>query len=361
MHTTPLTDWHRAHGAKMAEFGGFLMPMEYQGIIAEHQAVRTKAGIFDVSHMGEFDVKGPDAALFLDYLVTHRPSGLALGQALYSPMCYETGGTVDDVLVYRKDQDHFMMVVNAANWENDWQWVNQKAEGYDVQLADQSESTALLAVQGPEAVEKLQELTAADLGAVRFYHAVPGTVMGFPAWISRTGYTGEDGFELYIAPEAALPIWEELVNHKGVTPAGLGARDTLRLEAGLPLYGHELSRTISPVEAGLERFIKWDKPFVGREALIDMKDRGLTRQLVGLTVTGGIARAGYPVYADEADWMGQITSGSYAPTLKQAIAMALVPPAWTTPGTPVKVGIRDRKADATVVPLPFYRRPRNKS
>ncbi|MDA8195334.1 MAG: glycine cleavage system aminomethyltransferase GcvT [Thermaerobacter sp.] len=359
MQTTPLTEWHRRHGAKLMEFGGYQMPLEYVGILREHEAVRTRVGMFDVSHMAEFQVGGPGAPAFLDAAVTNWPSRLAVGQALYSPMCRPDGGTVDDLLVYRLAAERFWLVVNAANHASDWQWLAALAEDWaGVERVDVSADTALIAVQGPDSLAVLEPLAEIPLAAILSYHFVADArIAGVPALIARTGYTGEDGFELYVAAEDAESVWQTLFE-RGVLPIGLGARDTLRLEARLPLYGHELSAAISPLEAGLAPFVKWDKgDFVGRDALARQQAQGLRRRIAGLVVTGGIARAGYPVLAGEGgEPIGLVTSGSHSPTLKEAIALALLPTDLASPGTALAVRIRDRAVPATVVRTPFYKR-----
>jgi aminomethyltransferase len=362
MKETPLTAWHRRHGAKMAEFAGYWMPMEYTGILDEHRYVRAHVGVFDVSHMAEFRVAGVEAARFLDRLVTNRPSQLEMGQALYTPMCYPDGGTVDDLLVYRLGPNEFWLVTNAANRDSDAAWMNEVRAAYPaVTVRDESDEVALIAVQGPEAARLLGRLTTgAALSAVPSYHFVRDVhVAGRPVWlVSRTGYTGEDGFEVYLSAEAAEPVWDALVE-AGARPAGLGARDTLRLEARLPLYGHELSPTITPIEAGLGPFIKWDKPdgFVGQEALAALRARGPARRLAGLYVEEGIARAGAAVGREGVEGeTGVVTSGTFSPTLNRAVALALVPAAWATPGERLWVAVRGRRLPATVVKLPFYRR-----
>lgn len=360
MRETPLTGWHRQQGAKMMEFGGFLMPVEYPGgIMEEHRAVREAVGMFDVSHMGEFSVEGPMAAEFLDHLVTNQPSALTEGQALYTPMCYPDGGTVDDLLIYRRGPDRFMLVVNAGNLDKDWEWVSREALRWDaVSLHNASAETGLIAVQGPGSEAVLQSLASTDLSKLTYYHAVEAEVGGVRALISRTGYTGEDGFELYLGATDTERIWAVL-HQRGVRPIGLGARDTLRLEARLPLYDHELTATISPLEAGLSPFIKWDKgDFIGREALERQKLAGAPRRLIGLTVEGGIARGGYPVLDDSGEVVGEVTSGTKSPTLGRAIALALVRPDVARAGTALAVSIRGRAVPATVVKGPFYRRPK---
>ncbi len=358
MRETSLTAWHRQHRAKMMEFGGFSMPVDYGGIIEEHNRVRRDVGIFDVSHMGEFFVSGHGAAAFLDYLVTNRPSSLELGQALYTPMCYPDGGTVDDLLIYRVDPERYMLVVNAGNTDKDWNWISQMAVGWDgVSLENVSADTALIAVQGPTAKALLAPRVSTDLNGMAYYHAAAAKFNGLDLFISRTGYTGEDGFELYLPASNALAVWERLID-AGAGPVGLGARDTLRLEARLPLYEHELTPEISPLEAGLAPFVKLDKEdFVGKEALARQKAEGLKRRIVGLTVDGGIARPGYPVRASvDGQVIGRITSGTKSPTLGQAIALALLDIASAKVGTPLWVEIRGRTVPARVVKTPFYRR-----
>lgn len=359
MRETPLTEWHRQHGAKMMEFGGFLMPIEYgSGILQEHIAVRETAGMFDVSHMGEFLVSGPKAATFLDYLVTNAPSRLEPGQVLYSPLCYPTGGTVDDLLVYRLSDEEFMLVVNAGNIAKDWAWLGEIADGWDgIERRDVSQTTGLIALQGPNAEMLLQPLVNIDLTALTYYHAQRASLGSDRVVVSRTGYTGEDGFEIYVKSLATQAVWERLV-HAGGRPVGLGARDTLRLEARLPLYDHELSPEITPLEAGLTPFIKWDKEdFVGKAALVQQKADGVTRRAVGLTIDGGIARAGYSIVAEPGGApVGQVTSGTMAPTLGHPVALALVQTAYAKVGTSLYVQIRGRDVPALVVKTPFYRR-----
>ncbi|MCY0877728.1 MAG: glycine cleavage system aminomethyltransferase GcvT [Firmicutes bacterium] len=358
MRATPLTEWHEAHGAKMTEFGGYRMPLEYpSGIVAEHHRVRQAVGMFDVSHMGEFWVTGPDASAYLDYLVTNRPSALAVGQALYTLMCNPQGGTLDDLLIYRLDSERFLMVVNAANRQQDWEWARSHVDGHVVTLADASDEMALIAVQGPRAPEVLAPLSTVDLSALGYYHVTSGHVAGYAAWIARTGYTGEDGFELYVSVQDALPLWERL-SEAGIPPIGLGARDTLRLEAAMPLYGHELSLTITPLEAGLGYFVKLSKPdFIGRASLLQQKTAGVERKLVGLELQGGIGRAGYEVVNAEGHVIGAITSGTLSPTLGRPIALALVASPYAAVGQEVGVRIRQRVVHAKVVSRPFYRRP----
>ncbi len=359
MKTTPITKWHQSHDGKLVEFGGFQMPIDYGSIMNEHAAVRDKVGIFDVSHMGEFLVRGLGTSEYLDNLVTNTPSGLETGQALYSPMCYPDGGTVDDLLIYRMSDAEFMMVVNASNIDKDWAWVMDHKSAWPlVDLTNVSDETSLLAIQGPKARDLLQPLTTINLSELAYYHFVPGAMIaGVSALLSRTGYTGEDGFELYVASSEALALWEKLVD-RGAVPIGLGARDTLRLEARLPLYGHELSESITPLEAGLGPFVRLKNKadFIGRDALERQKSQGLTRKIVGLEIQGGIARAGYQVSDATGKIVGIVTSGTFSPTLKTAIALALVPFELASIGTRLAVNVRGREAPATVIKTPFYKR-----
>lgn len=359
MKKTPLNSWHHRHGAKMMEFGGYEMPIEYTSIIQEHQTVRDAAGLFDVSHMGEFVVEGADGGKFLDFLVTNWPSCLQDNQAMYSPMCYADGTTVDDLLIYRQNATEYMLVVNAANIEKDWNWIDQVRREFFPRLVlrNISDQIALLAIQGPNAVKILSQFTDYPLESIAYYHAVPHVVVvDTPMYLSRTGYTGEDGYELYVEADKAETVWDRLVE-AGAKPVGLGARDTLRLEARLPLYGHELSDSISPLEAGLGMFVKFDKgDFVGRQALRDQKEAGLERKVVGLEVSGGIARAGYAVVNEQGESVGVVTSGSHSPTLKKAIALALLPLPQAKVGSHWGISVRGRTLSATVVKTPFYKR-----
>ena len=357
---TPLYDEHRALGARMVEFGGWEMPVQYSGILDEHRAVRTRAGLFDVSHMGEFKVEGPDALDFLQHLVPNDVSRLAIQQALYTQLCQPDAGTIDDLLVYHLAENHYMLVVNAANIDKDFAWVEQQARGYDAQVTNQSDTTALLALQGPEAQAILQTLTEVDLAGIRYYHFAPGLVDGINCIISRTGYTGEDGFELYCAPVDAPKLWRDLLaagKERGLLPAGLGARDTLRLEAGYCLYGHELDESINPLEAGLGWTVKLAKgDFIGHDALAKVKEQGLRRKLVGVEMLErGICRGGYAVY-DNGKQIGFLTSGAPSPTLGKNIGMGFVDSERAVPGTQVQIDIRGKHTAAQVVALPFYKR-----
>ena len=353
LRRTPLYDEHKALGARLVDFSGWEMPVQYQGIKAEHQAVRERVGLFDVSHMGEAVFRGPDAEDAVQRLVTRDVSRLEEGQAGYSAVCYEDGGTVDDVLVYRRPED-FLIVVNAANREKDLDHFRENTGDLDVDVADESDAWALLALQGPEAVGLLHKLTDADLSSLKYYRFLEEEVAGTRAMISRTGYTGEDGFEIYLPPDDAPQLWRQLIE-AGATPAGLGARDTLRLEAGMCLYGNELDPETTPLEAGIGFAVHLDKEqeFIGQDALRKEKEEGLRKKLVGFEVEGrGIARHDYPVKVD-GEPVGRVTSGTHSPTLKKAIGLALVSPEVEDS---FEVVIRERPVEAHTVELPFYKR-----
>ncbi|WP_305043788.1 glycine cleavage system aminomethyltransferase GcvT [Geoalkalibacter sp.] len=360
---TALYPAHREMGARMVEFGGWEMPVQYRGVIEEHLAVRHAAGLFDVSHMGEIEVKGPQAEAFLQELCVNDVSRLSNGQAQYTAMCYPTGGVVDDLLIYRFDGEHFLLCVNAANTDKDFAWIEQVLEDSDfsaVKCRNVSADFAQLALQGPAAVTILARLTDTALERIASYHFYEGLVAQVPCILSRTGYTGEDGFELYCHPEAALTLWRALLEvggDEGLLPAGLGARDTLRLEMKYPLYGHELSPEITPLEAGLGWITRLDKPsFIGREALLRQQEAGIPRRLVGLLLTeAGVPRAGYPVFHG-GEPVGVVTSGTLSPSLRQGIAIALVRDGLQRPGTLLDIGIRQRRVTAEVVKTPFLRK-----
>ncbi len=360
MRRTPLYDAHRAAGARFTEFGGWEMPVQYTGILAEHALVRRSAGLFDVSHMGEIEVRGPGALALCQRVGTNDAAKLAVGRAQYTPWCDPQGGTIDDTILYRTGEDRYLFCVNASNTETCVAWIReQSAHVPGVEVIDASDSYALLALQGPRAVEVAARAGAPDLARLERFACATTTVAGVRVLAARTGYTGEDGFELFTPPADAVTLWQALLgvarDDLEVGPVGLGARDTLRLEAGLPLYGHELARDISPLEAGLGWAVKLDKgEFIGRDALLAQKRNGLARRLIGLKLTGpGIARAGYPVLAAGAP-VGKVTSGTKSPTLGIAIALALV--ASESLDAPLAVEIRGRAVPAERVALPFYRR-----
>jgi aminomethyltransferase len=361
IHLTPLTDAHRQLGARLIEFSGWLMPVQYSSIIEEHRTVRQNVGLFDLSHMGELYVEGPEAGTALAYALVSDPPSLAVGRAQYSMMSMPDGGIVDDLIVYRLAVERFLVVANAGNAPIVSDALAERLKGFSAVLDDRSLASGLLAVQGPRALEVLGPLTDVDLAGLRYYAAAEGIVAGVPALVARTGYTGEDGFEVFVDTAQTVALWEVLlgaVRAAGGLPIGLGARDTLRLEAGMPLYGNELDLATNPFEAGLGRVVKLVKPgdFVGRTALEKVARDGPSRSLVGLIVEGrGIARHGYPVWSG-AKRTGVVTSGTQSPTLGVPIAMAYVAPPDAEPGTVVDIEIRDAHVPARVVALPFYRR-----
>ncbi len=368
---TALNAVHRQMGAKMVDFNGWDMPVEYPaaigcGIINEHMAVRTGVGIFDVSHMGDIRLAGPQALAAVQHISMNDASRLAVGQAQYSALLYPQGTFVDDVIVHRLGEDEYLLVINAGTREKDFNWVRDNTRQFDCAVENLSDDFTQIAIQGPKGVDVLQKLTDADLNAVKFYWVTHGTVCGLKnILIARTGYTAEDGFEIYVPADEATSsrVWNEILiagKEFGIVPCGLGARNTLRLEGKLPLYGHEISDTINVWEAGLDRFCKMEKPgFVGRAALEKAKAAGVTRTLVGLEMTGrGIARDGYKVLDNGDREIGYVTSGSPAPFLKKNIALAYLPPEFAAVGTVVKVEIRGQGVGAQVVPTPFYKRPK---
>ena len=365
--TPPLHAAHLAAGAKMAPFAGYDMPIQYSGILDEHRAVRTAAGLFDVSHMGEFRVRGPQAEAFVQRLVTNDAASLTDGRAMYAVLCHESGGAVDDLLVYRLAADHFLLVVNASNRQKDWDHSRAVlAQGdFEAEMTDESDRTALLALQGPRAFEIFHAATGMDAGHIPYYHfepAAPGVVCGAEhALVSHTGYTGEPGLELYVENEAAEAVWTALLaagEAHGLKPAGLGARDTLRLEAGYCLYGHELNDTTTPLEAGLGWVVKPDaKDFVGRTALVAQKAAGVPRRLVGLVCDGrGLPRDGFAVLDADGAAVGTVTSGTQSPLLGTGVALALVEnrPELTAVGTRLGIDVRGRRLDAVVTKPPFH-------
>ncbi len=362
LRKTALNSVHRAAGAKMVGFGGWDMPVEYTGIIQEHLAVRTACGLFDVSHMGEIEIRGGEALKLVQQVTSNDASKLAVGQAQYSGLLTERGTFVDDVIVHKLSDTHYFLCVNAANREKDFEHICGQNR-FNAEVIDSGDSYTQLALQGPKAQAILQPLTPVDLSAIKYYRFSFGQAMGVDCLIARTGYTGEDGFELYFAPEHSEKMWNGLLEAgktHGLIPAGLGARNTLRLEAGFALYGHEIDDTTTVWEAGLGWICKMDKgEFTGRATLAAQKERGLERKLAGFEMRGrGIARDAYPVFVSGAE-AGRVTSGSPAPFLQKNIGMAYVPVAAATPGTQIEIGVRSQRVPAEIVPLPFYKRPRS--
>jgi aminomethyltransferase len=359
---TPLHEAHRALGARMVPFGGWEMPVQYTSIIEEHRAVRTRAGLFDVSHMGEVDLSGPGALPLAQHLVTNDVERLTTGQALYTPMCTPAGGIIDDLLIYRLGQAHLMLVVNAANTGQDLAWIREHAAG-DVQVTDRSADIALLALQGPRAQDILQRLTSTSLASIKYYWFTDGVqVAGRRVLVSRTGYTGEDGFEIYTAASDAVHLWNAILDAgrpDGILPAGLGARDTLRLEAGYLLHGNDMDVTTTPLEVGLGWTVKFGKgQFIGAGTLRRQQAEGIPRRLVGFSLEDRvIARHGFAIVEDGRP-VGQVTSGSFGPTVEKSIGLGFVPPEGSNPGRRIAVEIRGRAASGTVTKLPFYSRPR---
>jgi len=362
LRKTPLNPVHRELGAKMVAFGGWEMPVEYSGLIAEHMAVRTAAGVFDVSHMGELEVEGPGALPFLQRVTSNDAGKLADGQAQYSALPLPSGAPADDVIVYRRGPERFLLVVNAGNIEKDLRWLEKQAPA-QCTVTNRSDEYALIALQGPKSPQILQGLTSVDLSTLRYYNFAEGDVAGHPATVARTGYTGEDGFELFVPPDRAADLWRKLLEagkEAGLVPAGLGARDTLRLEAKMCLYGNDMDETTTLVEAGLGWIVSLDEgkgDFVGRGVLEAQKKEGAPRKLVGFEmVDRGIARHGYPVYVGD-EPAGSVTSGSYAPFLQKNIGLCYLPAPRAAVGTPFHVDIRGRRVAARVIPTPFYKRP----
>ncbi|MFV9506698.1 MAG: glycine cleavage system aminomethyltransferase GcvT [Oscillochloridaceae bacterium umkhey_bin13] len=364
---TPLYAAHLATGARMVEFGGWAMPVQYRGLIEEHQAVRQQAGLFDISHMGRFMVRGPQAEAFLQYVITSDISAIPLGQSNYGLLCRPDGGIIDDVFVYHLP-DEYLVVVNASNRAKDWDWLTSQASGFAVELEDRSEHWAMLALQGPAAEALLttaDDSTTAELDSLPFHGVALTNVFGVTVLIARTGYTGEDGFELFFKTEYAELMWSRLLAlgpaEQSVLPCGLGARDSLRFEPCLALYGHELSDSINPYEARLGWVVKLNKgEFVGREALAAIKAAGPSRRLTGFELVGrGIARADYPVHSLEGEPIGQVTTGMPSPTLGKPLGMAFVPTALSSEGSEFDIIIRNKPVRARAVKMPFYK-PRYK-
>ncbi|MFJ5266531.1 glycine cleavage system aminomethyltransferase GcvT [Streptomyces sp. NPDC088387] len=362
---TALDALHRSLGATMTDFAGWDMPLRYGSERDEHTAVRTRAGLFDLSHMGEITVTGPDAAALLNFALVGNIAAVGVGRARYTMICQADGGILDDLIVYRLAATEFMVVANASNAQVVLDALTERAAGFDAQVRDDRDAYALIAVQGPESPDILKSVTDADLDGLKYYAGLPGTVAGVPALIARTGYTGEDGFELFVKPEHAVTVWQALTEAgagAGLVPCGLSCRDTLRLEAGMPLYGHELTAALTPFDAGLGRVVKFDKDgdFVGREALTAAAAKAESnppRVLVGLIAEGRrVPRAGYKVTAAGTE-IGEVTSGAPSPTLGKPVAIAYVDAAHATPGTSgIAVDIRGSQEPYEVVALPFYKR-----
>lgn len=358
---TPLYEQHLALGARIVEFSGWEMPVQYSGIIEEHQVVRTKAGLFDVSHMGEFKVEGDNALAFLQYLVPNDVARLTVHQVLYTQLCLPTGNVIDDLLIYRLAEHHYMLVVNAGNIAKDFAWAQGQATHFqNVTITDQSDTTALLALQGPAALSILQPFTEVDLPAIRYYHCTAAPVDGVNCIISRTGYTGEDGFELYCSSADVVTLWNALLaagKPHGLLPTGLGARDTLRLEAGLCLYGHELDEQTNPLEAKLGWTVKLNKgSFIGSDVLLHTKQQSPQKLLIGIEMRErGIPRGGYAIYNNE-QRIGTLTSGAPGPSLGKNIGMGYVEAAHAVIGNTVQIDIRGKRVAAQIVSLPFYKR-----
>ncbi|SCY38310.1 glycine cleavage system aminomethyltransferase GcvT [Alkaliphilus peptidifermentans] len=359
---TSLFQVHQNHGGKLVDYSGWSLPVQYEGITAEHEAVRTAVGLFDVSHMGEVEVKGSDAEAYLQNLVTNDVSILEDNQVLYTFMCYPHGGIVDDLLVYKYSKEHYLLVINAGNIDKDFSWMKDNKRNYDVELNNISEEISEIAIQGPKAEEVLQKLTNEDLSRIGFFYCKQNIdVAGAKCLISRTGYTGEDGFEIYLNHQDAEKVWKQLMEageKEGIKPAGLGARDTLRFEATLPLYGNEISEKITPLEAGLGFFVKLNKEnFIGKEALVKQKQEGLKRKIVGFEmVDKGIPRNGYEIVADNGQIIGFVTTGYQSPTLKRTIGLAIVDADYNELDTPINVQVRNRLLKAKVISKRFYQK-----
>jgi aminomethyltransferase len=362
LRTLPLDAVHRSANARMAAFAGWDMPIEYSGITDEHLAVRSRAGLFDVSHMGEIEIAGKDALGLVQRVCSNDARRLQVGQAQYSGLLTPEGTFLDDLLVYRMASSHFLLIVNASNAAEDYGWIAAAATG-EAAVVDSSSRYALLSLQGPAAQDVLQPLTGVDLSDLASYHFANGEVASARATISRTGYTGEDGFEILVPPAMAARVWQAVLESgrpADVRPCGLGARDTLRLEAGMRLHGSDIDESTTVLEAGLGWIVGWDKAdFIGRDRLVEQRATGVTRRLVGFElIDRGIARHGHPVRAREGSaQVGIVTSGTQTPSLRKSIGMAYVPVDLATPGTELVIDIRGRAAPARVVPLPFYRRP----
>ena len=362
LRKTALNETHRKMGAHMVPFGGWDMPLEYSGIVAEHMAVRTRVGVFDVSHMGEIEIQGKDALVLLQKVTCNDASRLQVNQAQYSGLMNAQGGLVDDLLVHKLSEEHYFLCVNASRREADFDWICRQNDTRST-VRNTSDQYTQLAVQGPRSKAVLQPFTSVELGSIRYYWLTHGKVAGTESLIARTGYTGEDGFEIYFPVAESERIWDEILESgkkEGALPCGLGARNTLRLEAGMMLYGHDINEETTPLEANLAWICKLDKgPFLGRDVLLRQTGEGVSKRLAGFQMSDrGIARDDAPVWTDDRQ-VGKVTSGSYVPFLKRAIGLAYVPPALAHPGQRILIEIRGNKAAAEVVPTPFYRRPKS--
>jgi aminomethyltransferase len=359
LKVTPLNSVHRRMKARMVDFGGWDMPVQYSGIIEEHNAVRNAVGLFDVSHMGEIEIRGPKALRLANSVTTNNAAKLRVGQAQYSGLLYDHGGFVDDILVHKVNDEEFFICVNASNQEKDYEYIAAQNDT-SAQVEFASERYAQIAVQGPKALDTLQKLTKTPLAPIQYYHFTDGEVAGVAARIARTGYTGEDGFEIYVAPEKAEPIWDKLLDagaEFGIKPCGLGARNTLRLESKMALYGHEIGPTLTPLEADLGWIVKFDKEdFIGKSALAKQRSAGVKRKLIGFEMTGrGIGRDGYEVYLDGRP-AGWVTSGGPSPTLNKNIGLCYLPVEAASPGRVIEIMIRNQPVEAVTVTTPFYKR-----
>jgi len=362
MNKTPLYERHLALGAKIIDFGGWAMPIQYTGVIAEHRTTRTKASLFDICHMGELDIKGPQALDLLQRVMSRNLATLETGQVRLSVMTNPRGGIMDDLTIYKLADDRYMVVTNAVTKDTDLQWLLQQREalGFSaVRINDMTDTTGKLDLQGPLAISILQPFVDADLTSLRFYHFLTASLFGFSVIVSRTGYTGEDGFEIYAESRAIPEIWDRLLTagaSTGLKPAGLGARDTLRLEAGMLLYGHDMCESVTPYEVIYGWLVDREKTFIGSDVLKTVQSTGPDKKLVGFEmIDRGIAREGYAVYKDGRK-IGKVTSGTYSPSLDKGIGFAFVDAAWREPGTEIDIGIREKSVRAKVVRLPFYKR-----
>ncbi|PIN70637.1 glycine cleavage system protein T [Candidatus Woesearchaeota archaeon CG11_big_fil_rev_8_21_14_0_20_43_8] len=354
---TPLYDKHVELGGRMVEFGGWMMPVQYSSISEEHMHVREHVGLFDVSHMGEVDVAGKDSLKFLQWLLPRDLSELKVGQAEYTPMCYENGTIVDDLLVYKLAENRFMLVVNASNIDKDFGWIKKNAADFDVVIKNDSDNTAQLAVQGPKAIERLQSICDINLDDIKHFNFQYGKIAGVDCLISRTGYTGEDGVEIYFRKDDAIRLWKSIICLDSVRPIGLGARDTLRLECCMMLYGNDIDDTTTPIEARLRWTVCFDKDFIGKNALVSQRDNGVQKRLCAFELVGkGIPRHGQEICDKGGKTIGHVTSGTFSPFFKKGIGMGYVPVEISKDGNIISIRIRDSLVEAKTVKMPFYKR-----